>query len=522
MITTSAALWADAIHSGGDLFVSIVLLAGLLYRTYLHSKCRDRADQRADKLESLLSMGVAILLLSAPFYLWGQLRAGLGEQITNPAIGIVGTIVVIIALLLISKFKWYVGQQTGSLALEADAHHSHMDLLTSVAVLLSLIGEMVSLNIDKYVASVILLLITLSGLKLLYSSLHSFFGLGLHRFHSLRSKYRLQFRRVKNRYLLAKKHIQEHSKHIYITSISIYLCSGFSLVNLGETGVSYFLSKPINEYLEPGLQYNLPYPLGVLQKWEDGSVLSIQVGSVIGNGARAPGENLWLQTQNQANSSDGTDYLLTGDESLMFVQVEVQYRISDVISVERNVAGVESLIKMTASNALWQSVAIERQSHFVGQRYSDFNTKVANKIQQNLANLALPIEIISVTINRLQPPAGLADVYRDVHNAFHESRDMVNQAVASRLHDIPIARSELVLQQKRNQAIAAERIYQADGEIAKLKPLGDIQRAKPDAFAFNLLADTLENSFEDAFITLLHPDVDKWDLRTPLSLPETE
>lgn len=109
-----------------------------------------------------------------------------------------------------------------------------------------------------------------------------------------------------------------------------------------------------------------------------------------------------------------------------------------------------------------------------------------------------------------------------MHNAFHESRDLVNQAVASRLHDIPVARAELAMQQKRNKAIAVETVYKANGEISKLRPLGEIQRDKPDAFAFNLLADTLKNSFEGAFITLLHPDVDKWDLRTPLSLPETE
>lgn len=390
LFTASAALWADAVHSAGDLVVSITLLIGLTYRIYLQSRNNEKADKKSDKLEAILSIFVSLLLLSAPFYLWSEISSSNNPAINNPSVGVIGTLVVITILLLISKLKLYVGKQTGSLALEADAHHSHMDLLTSVAVLISLVGEMIGLNIDKYVAIVIITLIAFSGIKLLFLSALSLFGFKSSQQNSYRVILVTFFRKVIDTSSSIIHNFNRVSKYIYISIGSIYLLSGFSVINIGQIGVSYFLSKPISDYIGEGLQYNLPYPLGTLQKWDDGTVLSIQIGSVVGSGARAPGENLWLQTQNQANSSDGTDYLLTGDESLMFIQIEVQYRINDVINVERNVAEINTLMEMTASNALWQSVAIEHQSNFVGHRYSDFNAKVSSKIQHSLANLSVP------------------------------------------------------------------------------------------------------------------------------------
>lgn len=138
LVFSSAALVADGIHSGVDIFSSFITYLG----TKIATKEKDeRHPYGYYKSENLAGLVVTLLLfISGIVILYEAYRVFVGEA---PMIQVKPTaiIVAVFAVLItegLARFKFYFGEKNRSLALIADAEHSQADALSSVGVLLGL------------------------------------------------------------------------------------------------------------------------------------------------------------------------------------------------------------------------------------------------------------------------------------------------------------------------------------------------------------------------------------------------
>jgi len=118
---------------------------------------------------------VALLILYVPVEILLEVRGREQAEINNLWLGIGGVLLIIGLVFFMSRLKRLVGRETDSPALEADGYHSQIDLFSSIAVLVSLMGTLVGLYLDEIVALIIALLIGVAGVELLISGLR-----GLH------------------------------------------------------------------------------------------------------------------------------------------------------------------------------------------------------------------------------------------------------------------------------------------------------------------------------------------------------
>ncbi|EXJ14219.1 cation diffusion facilitator family transporter [Imhoffiella purpurea] len=268
-VTGSAALLADAYHSITDLAVSLMLLLGLVTRNAQERKGSAAAIERAYRFEAVLAILVAGLILLFPVQILRDLMGRSPDQLQHVWVGILGVLVCIVIAHLMSRLKSMVGRDTDSPALEADGSHSRMDVFSSVAVLVSLIGSMIGVYLDEIVAIVIALMVVGLGLELLVGGIRSLAkGQALEQrplFEELAG--RLGIGRLSGFVLpawrSARRLYRRTSKPLLVVlALLVYAASGLRQVPYGHTGTRQILYQTRELGLEPGLHYAPPWPFG--------------------------------------------------------------------------------------------------------------------------------------------------------------------------------------------------------------------------------------------------------------------
>ncbi len=139
IVSGSAALLADAVHTLGDSITSAVVIAGFI----MAAKPGDREHPFGhERMESIAALVISILLFVTGF----ELVIYSIKKIMHPSISRVSfTIMAIIAVTILakeimSKFSYELGEMINSDALRADALHHRTDVAATAMVLLALIG----------------------------------------------------------------------------------------------------------------------------------------------------------------------------------------------------------------------------------------------------------------------------------------------------------------------------------------------------------------------------------------------
>jgi cation diffusion facilitator family transporter len=133
----SAALIADGIHSGMDIISSAVTYIGIREAEKPADKEHPYGHYRSETIAGFVV--IFLLFISAVWIIYeGIIGIIKNEPHTISGIALLVVIISIIANEAMARIKFKVGRREDSLALIADAEHSHADSLSSIAVLVGL------------------------------------------------------------------------------------------------------------------------------------------------------------------------------------------------------------------------------------------------------------------------------------------------------------------------------------------------------------------------------------------------
>ncbi len=334
--TGSSALMADAYHSVTDLSVSVIFLMCMLIKVWQDRTGNEKRISIARKIESMTVVLAALVILCIPYQIIMSTRQYASVDVENIWLGIFGVMFIILSVFAIARLKTYVGKKTGSLALEADGYHSMVDLFTSIAVLFSLIGLLLGIDIDELVAVIIALLIGLSGLELLVSGLKSLIKNEVLEqvslFDTVKGWYtkdfagKQVFESIKSRWQI----LTHYKYYMLIGGLTVYALSGFVQVSLGQQGIIQVLNKTVYIKEQPGLAYAPPWPLGQSILVANHEIKSVVIGSDVSDYTRRNGERMWFEIHANRADRDDSSYIQTGDHNLVFVQAELHYQLLPV------------------------------------------------------------------------------------------------------------------------------------------------------------------------------------------------
>ncbi len=489
MLTGSAALLADAFHSGTDLVVSLVLLVSLVIR-FRQERKGAAAGQKARMLEALLAIAVALLILYIPVEILLELNTRTSEDVRYLWAGILGVLIILALVHFMAKLKTYVGRETDSPALEADGYHSKIDLFTTLAVLASLVGLLVGINIDEPVALIIALLIAVAGIELLVSGIQGLrYRQELDPISLLDPVFawlaQRSFSQPLSRIVRALGHLLFRFRWLPVGGVAIiWLSTSVHFISAGYTGVHSQFGDPLDIGLSSGLHLTMPWPVDTLKQVAQGAVYSVQVGSRHTLPVEERAGSLWREVKAPQAHEDPAHYLVTQDENLIDVQFALQYRLDNPAGLSLQVQDVPALVTRTTEAALWKQAARYTFARLLVHSHHDFAESVATQVQTELQSLGVAIHIVDAQILALQPPAVAVSAYRDLLNAEQEKRQYQTRAEAQQIHDRLMARAERTQQQATVVAEARERVLQTEGAIERFVRLAEVFRVHSEAVAF--------------------------------------
>ena len=156
VISGSMAIKADAIHSLTDVLSSVIILLGIKTS---RRKSRD-FPYGLYKLENLIALGTSFLILLAGYEIVREaIGTHMADQPRQISLALLGILLTIVITGLFSRYELKVGTETGSPSLIADARHIWTDMLSSLVILASLLGNAVGWNVDRYAALIVVLFI---------------------------------------------------------------------------------------------------------------------------------------------------------------------------------------------------------------------------------------------------------------------------------------------------------------------------------------------------------------------------
>ena len=165
-LSGSIAIRADALHSLTDVLSSVIILIGIKI-----SKRSSRAfPYGLYKVENLVALGTSVLIVFAGYEIIKEVFSGTPALPVNIPLAIAGTVATIVIAWRFSSYELRVGRATGSPSLVADSRHILTDVLSSLVILVSLVGSAIGFALDRYAAVVVVLFIGRSALTILLDS----------------------------------------------------------------------------------------------------------------------------------------------------------------------------------------------------------------------------------------------------------------------------------------------------------------------------------------------------------------
>lgn len=168
VVTSSIGVISQAVDSITDLMASVLAF-------YAVRKSMEPPDDLHpyghSKVENLVSVIVGLIIVFAAVLVAREaaIRLVAGEVLQTIELGIVAMAIAVVVNLVVSAYLYRVARQERSLALEADAAHLRVDVLSSLGVLIGLVlARLTGLTfIDPLIALILAAYVLIAGLRLI-------------------------------------------------------------------------------------------------------------------------------------------------------------------------------------------------------------------------------------------------------------------------------------------------------------------------------------------------------------------
>ncbi|MGB9756105.1 MAG: cation diffusion facilitator family transporter [Desulfurella sp.] len=166
----NVALQADALHSALDVLSSVIVFSAMFF-SYIKS---EKFPFGLYKLENIASSLVSLLIILTAFEIGYSLfekhevlHVSVFKQFITAGI----LFLIVVLMFLYSRYEKKIGIKYSSSGIVSDAEHIKSDLFSIFIIICSIIFSIYGLNIDKYVAIIIVIMILHSGFELFKNSI---------------------------------------------------------------------------------------------------------------------------------------------------------------------------------------------------------------------------------------------------------------------------------------------------------------------------------------------------------------
>ncbi|MCK5862050.1 MAG: protease modulator HflK family protein [Candidatus Hydrogenedentes bacterium] len=526
-ISQSRGLHADALHSFSDIGVSALVLLGILGASRFQKWGKGIGDGTAFFI-GLIILWVGIGVLRSPTIPVGDV------PLQNIPMAILLTWICILISYFVSGYKLRVGQECDVASLRADGHHSRMDMYSSIAVLLGLVGNWIGLSLDAIASIIVGLMILRLALVVLAAATQDILRSDGHIADSVSQL------EVKENWIPLLISLGEHAgvntegvmqytkrllafskqrkRILYFCGVFIlvvwYGASGLYVIGADELGVLTRFGRLKESAVPPGLHYRIPSPFSTLYRATPDRIFQLEFGfRTVGKRgvSTEPQAYLWENQHLSGLYEKKVEeaILLTGDKNEVDLNFTIEYRLMPEVLPRFyfNVAEPEALIRVLAQQCIQKIAATRVLTDVLTTDRMDIEKKMLINLQPLLDDLDLGVKLSAVRLQDVHPPAQVVRAFRSVAAAREERSTIIHKAESYRNETLPAARGGASVLKNDASAYITEKRLKAAGDASRFSALAEVHLATPEAVHFLWYVTALEKSLQDSRILLFDEDI---------------
>jgi membrane protease subunit HflK len=184
--------------------------------------------------------------------------------------------------------------------------------------------------------------------------------------------------------------------------------------------------------------------------------------------------------------------MLTSDENIVVMSIEIQYNIKDPQDFAFEVFDPDLTLEQTAETAIREVVGNNDMDLIITEGRAIVGSETKDIMQDILDYYQTGINVVTVNMDEAQPPEEVQDAFEDAIKAREDEQRIINEANAYRNGVVPQARGEGEGLLEQAAAYKTRVIKSAQGETSRFNQLlAEYQRA-PEVTRERLYIDTME------------------------------
>jgi membrane protease subunit HflK len=213
-------------------------------------------------------------------------------------------------------------------------------------------------------------------------------------------------------------------KWVLILAIMLYFISGIYSVKSSEMAILQRFGKMIDDKIQPGIHYSLPWPID--------SVVHIPMRKV---------RRLVIDDFTERKNA----YSITGDNHLINLQCIIQYTVTDPAAYVFKSDQPEVILKELAAQALIHAISRMTIDEALTRGKTQIASFVRKHLQDNLAKTQTGLFISFVELSSIEPPPYVKRYFSDVVESQMDKQKLIHEAESYRNKTLPNAKAEAAM-----------------------------------------------------------------------------
>jgi len=190
-------------------------------------------------------------------------------------------------------------------------------------------------------------------------------------------------------------------------------------------------------------------------------------------------DNITKVRVTNVRSAESTGQMLTQDENLVSVDLQVQYRVGDAEAYVLNVRDSNQALAFATDSALRHEVGSSSLDDVLTEGRAELGIRVQNRLQNFLTDYGAGLEIVRVNVESTQPPSAVQDSFREVQRAREDEQRLKEEAETYRNKIVPEARGRAQRLIEEASAYKQQVVERARGETARFKQMLAVYQDAP-------------------------------------------
>jgi membrane protease subunit HflK len=270
-----------------------------------------------------------------------------------------------------------------------------------------------------------------------------------------------------------------------IAVLVIWILSGLFIVNPAEEAVILRLGK-YADVAQPGLHWMARF----IDKKYLVDVQKIHSFALQGDfltkssdQSDMPGQYIQVATKNIVSDQS---------KNLVNVELNVQYRITDPRAYLFNIVNPDETVKEVASSALSEVIGKMKLDEVLTTGRESLSNGVLDHTRAALQSYDAGIEVLSVTLRKVQAPDQVRAAFSDVNRADQDKATYIQQAQAYASKIVPLAQGFAARTLADANAYQQKVVLTAQANIAKYIALSRVYAVSPEVTRERMYLETME------------------------------